>query len=198
MLNIVRRIVKRRKVTSVEDNLKFYIGISESLVALGFFGLIFKEKLNLRDYFGAEGVSIARLADATFWESSEVFLSQQWAALVFALFILFWYFMYRVAVKSEMEILVSLYSRINPPHDWQKTLGQRMIPLLSVGLTLAFLGLALSMDRLELFCIIMLLLNIQDALGNNLIRKNLLRHFHDEDYLPHPSDLHAPFIMERR
>lgn len=196
MLNIIRGFFKKK--TSVEDNLKHYIGLSESLTALGLFGFIFQKKLQVDIYFGDKGIRPDRLADTNFWQLFKHFLHDKWVELLFALFILAWFFLYRTAVKAEMEVLVKLYSRINPPHDWERTIGKRMIPLLSVGLTLAFLGLAWTMDQLEFFCMIMLFLNIQDAYGNNLLRKNLLRHFLDSRYKPHETDLHAPFIMDRR
>lgn len=196
MLNIIRGAF--RKKTSVEDNLKYYIGLSEGIIALGLFSFIFHRKLDIEHHFQGKGLSPMRVIDPSFWEQLKDFFQEKWVEALFALFILLWFFLYRVAVKAEMDVLVKLYSRINPPHDWERTVGRRMIPLLSLGLTLAFLGLALTMDRLELFCIIMLLLNVQDAYGNNLLRKNLLRHFYDKKYTPHATDLHAPFILARR
>ncbi|WP_022729965.1 hypothetical protein [Fodinicurvata sediminis] len=174
------------------------MGFSENLIALGFFGLIFNWKLDVKYYFGESGVNAGRVLDRTFWDALPIFLEQRWADILFALFIMVWFFLYRLAVKSEMQILVSLYSRINPPHDWEKTIGARMIPLLSIGLTIAFFGLALTMDYLPLFCLIMLVLNMQDAMGNNILRKNLVRHFLKPEFNPHESDLLGPFIKERR
>ncbi|WP_322865237.1 hypothetical protein U5922_002910 [Aquicoccus sp. G2-2] len=198
MFNIFRNLGKQTKETSVEENLRFYMSVSEGIIALGLFSFIFQRKLEVSTYFGPSGVSAERFLDEGFWAVVPVFLSEKWAELVFSLFILLWFFLYRTAVKSEMTILVTLYSRINPPHDWERTLGQRFIPLVSVGLTFAFFGLALTVDHVELFCVIMLLLSVQDALGNNILRRNLLRHFLDKRYNPHPSDLHAPFIQRRR
>ncbi len=198
MLNIARKFFKRRQRTSVEDNLKFYMGFSENLIALGFFGFIFNWKLDIKDYFGEAGVNAGRVMDRTFWDALPVFISERWVDIVFALFILLWFFLYRLAVKSEVQILVSLYSRINPPHNWERMIGARMVPLLSVGLTIAFFGLASTMDYLPLFCLIMLVLSMQDAMGNNILRKNIVRHFLKPEFDPHESDLHGPFIKERR
>lgn len=174
------------------------MSFSENLVALGFFGFIFNWKLNVSAYFGEVGLNVTRLADEEFWNALPRFFIEQWVEVIFALFIMGWFFLYRVAVKSEMQILVTLYSRINPPHDWEKTIGAKMIPILSIGLTVAFFGLAITMDYLPLFCLIMLVLNMQDALGNNLLRKNMVRHFLKPEFDPHKSDLLTPFIKERR
>lgn len=198
MINIVRKLFKRRKRTSVEDNLKFYMGFSENLVAVGFFGFIFNWKLDIKNYFGDAGVNAGRVMDEKFWDALPIFFSERWADVIFALFIMVWFFLYRAAVKSEMQILVSLYSRINPPHDWEKTIGARLVPLLSIGLTIAFFGLAVTMDYVPLFCLIMLVLSMQDAMGNNILRKNIVRHFLKPDFDPHESDLLGPFIKERR
>jgi len=198
MFNIARKIFVRRPKTSVEDNLKFYMGFSENLIALGFFGFIFNWKLEIAIYFGSGGFDATRVIDKSFWEALPHFLSDKWGEVIFALFIMVWFFLYRTAVKSEMQILVSLYSRINPPHDWEKTIGARMIPLLSIGLTIAFLGLAMTMDALPLFCLIMLALSAQDAMGNNILRKNIVRHFLKPEFDPHNTDLLGPFIKERR
>lgn len=198
MINIVRKFFRRRERTSVEDNLKFYMGFSENLIALGFFGFIFNWKLDINLYFGAAGVNAGRVIDPSFWDALPTFLGERWADIIFALFIMVWFFLYRVAVKSEMQILVSLYSRINPPHDWERTIGARMIPLLSLGLTVAFFGLAVTMDHMPLFCLIMLVLSMQDAMGNNILRKNIVRHFLKPEFDPHATDLLGPFIRERR
>ena len=198
MINIVRKFFKRRERTSVEDNLRFYMGFSENLVALGFFGFIFNWKLGIQEYFGAGGVHVTSALDPVFWEALPKFVNERWVQIVFAFFIMVWFFLYRVAVKSEMQILVSLYSRINPPHDWERMIGARMVPLLSIGLTIAFFGLALTMDYLPLFCLIMLILSMQDAMGNNIVRKNMVRHFLKPEFDPHQTDLHGPFIKERR
>ena len=198
MINIVRKLFRRRQRTSVEDNLKFYMGWSENLVAVGFFGFIFDWKLGISERFGAAGLKINRILEKDFWDILPGFLSDRWPDILFALFIMGWFFLYRAAVKSEMQILVSLYSRINPPHNWEKTIGARLIPLLSIGLTIAFFGLALTVDHLPYFCLIMLVLSMQDAMGNNILRKNIVRHFLKPEFDPHQSDLLSPFIKERR
>ena len=198
MLNLIRQPFVRRKRTSVEDNLKFYMGFSESLIALGFFGVIFNWKLGISEHFGEAGLNPQRIVDKAFWDALPSFFSERWADVIFALFIMFWFFLYRTAVKSEMQILVMLYSRINPPHDWEKTIGAKMIPLLSIGLTIAFFGLAATIDYIPVFCLIMLVLSMQDAMGNNILRKNLVRHFLKPEFDPHKSDLLSPFIKERR
>ena len=77
-------------------------------------------------------------------------------------------------------------------------IGANVIPFLALGLTIAFFGLAWTIDNLEIFCIIMLILSIQDAFGNNMLRENIVKHFLQPQFDPDNNDALSPFILERR
>jgi len=138
------------------------------------------------------------LIELDFFKIFIQFIVEKWDLVFLSYFVVVWYLLYKKAVKNEMNVLVSLYSQFKPPYEWQKLLGERWIPLLSVGLTLAFIGLAFFIDNLNIFILIMLILNILDIRGNNLIRQNLSNHFRDKKYEPDDTDLHKVFIIIRR
>ena len=198
MFNNIRRAFSRRRELTVEENLQKYLGFSEGLIAFGFFGYAIKGKLNMPEYFGDAPLNFQRLSDPGFWPQTRAFISGEWPILIFAFFVIGWFFLYRAAVKNEMLILVDLYSKTNPPKDWEKLTGANAVPLLALGLTIAFIGLAWTIDRLEIFCIIMLVLSIQDAYGNNMLRENIVKHFLQPQFDPDQSDDLSPFILERR
>lgn len=200
MIDILRHIFRKKKSTNVEENLRKYISISDTIVSAGLFSVIFSAKLDVTTYFGTDDTfAIARgVTNPDFWNRLTFFLQEKWLLLLLAVFVFAWFILYKRAVKNEMEILVTLYSRFNPPHDWERTLGQKWIPALSVGITVAFLALAYFIDRIAPFCAIMLCLNVLDARGNNVIRQNLARHFRDPKYVPLETDIHKKFIMQRR
>jgi len=109
-----------------------------------------------------------------------------------------WYLRYIHAVRNEMDVLVRFYSKFNPPENWQSILGSRWVPFLAIGITLGFIALAYFVDRLDLYCIVMLILNVLDIRGNSMLRLNLTRHFADPDYHPLEGDFYRPFINRRR
>ncbi len=196
MIDIFRKILKKNKSTDVGENLRYYTRISDLIVSAGLFSMIFSVKLNVTDYFGSANLS--EITDPSFLTNLLNFLNSQWLLLTFALFVFIWYLLYKIAVKNETEILVRLYSQFNPPQGWEELLGQKWVPVLSVGITLAFLAMAWFIDDIMKFCLIMLLLNLMDVRGNNLMRQNLTLHFENKKHIPLDSDLHKAFIMRRR
>lgn len=199
MFNVIRRAFKGpKRKRSVEDELKRYLGFSEGLIALGFFGYAIKGKLNFELYFDGRPFALERLNDPDVWQNALRFLQGEWFNLLFAIFVIGWFFLYRAAVKNELIILSDLYSKANPPKDWERMIGLNVVPLLALGLTIAFVGLAWTIDRLEIFCIIMLVLSIQDAYGNNTLRRNIVDHFLRPQFDPAPDDPVAPLVLERR
>ncbi|MDP2618824.1 MAG: hypothetical protein Q8P46_01380 [Hyphomicrobiales bacterium] len=120
------------------------------------------------------------------------------AIALLALFTFVWYFLYKRAVRNEIEIVTRLYSKFNPPHDWESMIGRSWAPILAVLMTLTFIALAWFIDRIQIYCVILMLMGIQDVRGNSFVRRNLAKHFIDQRYVPLDSDLHKPFIMRRR
>lgn len=176
------------------------MGISDFIISAGLFSLILNNKLEIENYFGSINIVdfLFSLSTTSFWFQISVFLSEKWLLLLFSLFIFVWFLTYKRAVKNEMKIIVSLYSSFKPPHDWEKTIGKKWIPILSVGITGAFLGMVWSVDNIQLFCAITLFLNVLDVRGNNIVRQNLIRHFKDPKFIPTDIDPYKKFIMKRR
>jgi len=200
MLQDIRTFLKKGRLRNVEQTLRFYISVSDAIVAIGLFSVIFTYKLQLLNYFSStDPIDILpQTMKYDFWLRLHAFMEQKGKEALLALFTFIWYFTYKSAVRKEMDIVVQLYSRFNPPHNWENVVGRHWIPLLSIGLTAAYLALAWFIDDIKIYCIILLLLNVLDIRGNSIIRLNLSEYFLDKNYIPVDSDLHKRFIMRRR
>lgn len=187
-----------KQLRSVEDRIRFYIGVNEKIIALGLFALLVGEKLDLQKYFG--GVRI--LAPTTWVEHGLAnvggFLAAKGLSAMMAVFTTVWFFLYSRAVRDEVQIIANTFSRFNPPHDWESFAGKKFAPLMAFGIPLAFIAMAWFIDEIKFYCLILLVLNVLDLRGNSIIRQNLIRHFADPRYQPEESDLHQEFILRRR
>ena len=196
----LKKLITGRGFKDVEQRIRFQIGISNTIIASGLFTIICVEKLQLIKYFGTdEALELAKQTiEPDFLDKLLKFSQDMWLTTFLALFTFAWYIFYRKAVNNEMDIIVQLYSRFKPPHDWENVVGRQWFPFLAIFLTVAFLGLAWFVDRIEIYCVVLVIINVLDIRGNTVIRQNLSKHFADERYLPSDSDLHKPFIMRRR
>ncbi len=200
MIDIFRKIFRRRSGEKVESNLRLSLSVSNFIVSAGLFSMILNEKLETSQYFGKyERVEFLNwVITRDFWHQIVLFLIDKWLLLAVSFFIFIWFLLYRRAARNETDILVALYSRINPPPDWERTIGRKWVPVLSIGITCAFLVMAWFVDKIEILCIVMLFLNVMDTTGNNLVRRNLVQHFRNPDFVPPDSDDEKQFIMQRR
>lgn len=207
MLDRLIEKITRKRFKSVDARLRFYVSVSDWIVAAVSFSLIFHHKLQINTYFGNDRpVDIARRAlqgeigeiSVSYFRQVIVFLQDMGLIAALALFTFGWYFLYKRAVRNEIEIATRLFSQFNAPKDWEKFTGREWIPILSVGITVAFFVLAWFIDRIEIYCLVLILLNIFDVRGNSVVRQNIAGHIADPLYIPIDSDLNKPFIMRRR
>lgn len=195
----IKRRVPGKTFKDVRERLQFHISISEKIIALGLFSILAGEKLELEKYFGrVELSSVPNLINESTFNNLQVFVAEKGLAALLAAFTTVWYFLYARAVRNEMGIIIETFSRFNPPHNWEQVVGKNIIPLLSIGITITFLALAWFIDNIKVYCLILLVLNVLDIRGNNILRQNLVKHFSDNRFIPADSDLHKPFIMKRR
>lgn len=200
-MRVIESVVSRiagKEIRNVEDRIKFYIGINEKIIALGLFAVLAGKKLEFSKYFGE-----VQLFNMNSWLVSGVlnvdnFFRAQGLPATMAIFTTAWFFLYSKAVRDEMNIIVSTFSRFNPPHDWEKFVGKKFAPILAIGIPLTFIVLVWFIDNIKMYCLIVLVLSVLDIRGNAIIRQNLIRHFADERYFPLESDLHREFILRRR
>ena len=199
LIDRLEDLLAGRGSKDVRERLQFHIDISEKIIALGLFSVLAGQKLELEKYFGrVELSSVTRLIDTSIVSGLQLFVAEKGLVALLALFTTIWYFLYARAVRNEMDIIVDTFSRFNPPHDWEDIVGKNVIPLLSIGITVTFLALAWFIDNVKIYCLIVLVLNVLDIRGNNVLRQNLVRHFADQRFVPLDSDLHKSFIMRRR
>ncbi len=188
----------RKKRTAIET-LRLYRGVSDLIINLGFFSIIFSSKLSVSEYFGFSDFSLEKLFLASFWANIAPFVLDKWPDLLFFGCVFLWFWVFRKSVKNEIEILNSLFSRESGEPDWGIASGKFRVAILSVGIIACFFLLTWFIDDVQNFCLIALFLNIQDAIGNSLLRKNMLKYFSNSSFDPDPDlDQRAKFIMQRR
>ena len=181
-----------RNNASLEHRLRRSLGISNAMVSIGFFGFVIGSKLDLFGYLDADKPLKDNL-DLLI----TLILDKDWILLLaFTTWILF--IRYTKAVKYELEILLSLFSRYNSPSNWETLIGANHVSLMSFAITGTFIALAWFVDQIQIFCLILLGLNFLDIHGNAMVRHNITKYFADPRYIPLDNDLHKPFIMRRR
>ncbi len=196
MFNIFRRAMGR-KGNSVEENLRLNKSTAQSVGTVGFFLAVAGYRLDLKQAL-PNGFSIDAMLTAAFWKGVAQVAAGQPLLVTLIAAIGVWFYLYMHAVNTEMEILRSLYSDDNLPNDWEKTHGRRRIRAIALAVPLTFYALVLAAAHLPVLCAVLLLMNIVDAHANNILRRNLAKHFSDRRYDPPPTDWRAPFILRRR
>lgn len=201
ILKYTRKLLAGKNLKDTEEWLRFNMSMSDAIIAMVFFSAIFFKKLRLKEYFGTEApgdVASSLLDKKTPFDAVLIYAQDMGHVAALAAFTFLWYFLYKQAVHKEIGITASLFSRFNPPHDWKKLIGYEWIPLISIGLTAGFIGLAWYVDKLQVYILIVLITNVIDIRGNSVVRQSLIAHFADPAYKPLDEDLHKEFIMRRR
>ncbi|MFO1241632.1 MAG: hypothetical protein U1E36_00270 [Rickettsiales bacterium] len=201
ILKYTRKLLAGKNLKDTEEWLRFNMSMSDAIIAAVFFSAIFFKKLKLKEYFGSdapEDIATGLLDKHTPLEAVLLYLHDMGHIAALAGFTFLWYFLYKQAVHKEIGIAANLFSRFNPPHDWKKMIGYEWVPFISIGLTVAFIGLAWYVDKIQVYILIVLITNVIDIRGNSVVRQTLIHHFADPAYLPLEADLHKEFIMRRR
>lgn len=209
MLRILRYVFLRQvggaHQDDVQTRLERYLGISNFIVSFGLFSVLLAIKLDFATYVGENAIGLTDWVTLSFREKLPGFLSglskllqDKWFDLIFAGFVVLWFFAYRSAAATETQLLFTFYADDNPPKDWDRISGGRIVPLVAVGITVAFLLLAWFIDDILLFCAVMLFLLAQDAFGNNMVRRNILQHYYNPDFALRDDDPMTPRLKARR
>ena len=209
MLRILRYLLFRQVGTErpqdVKGRLGRYLGYSNFIVSFGLFSVLLGIKLDLSRYIGPNAIGLTDLILLNVKDKIPNLLaglqqlaSERWFDLLFAGFVMLWFFAYRSAAANESELIFSFYADDNPPKDWEKISGAAIVPLIAVGLTMAFLLLAWLIDNVALFSAVMLLLLAQDAFGNNIVRQNLLDHYYNAEFALREDDPMTARLKGRR
>lgn len=201
ILKYTRKLLAGKNLKDTEEWLRFNMSLSDAIIAMVFFSAIFFKKLRLKEYFGTEApgdVASGLLDKKTPFDAVFLYAHDMGHVAALAGFTFLWYFLYKQAVHKEIGIAAGLFSRFNPPHDWKKLIGYEWIPIISISLTAAFIGLAWYVDKLQVYILIVLITNVIDIRGNSVVRQSLIAHFADPAYRPVDEDLHKEFIMRRR
>jgi hypothetical protein len=209
MLRILRYVFLRQVGGARQDDVKGrldrYIGLSNAIVSFGLFSVLLAIKLDLPGYVGSDAISMTDVVRLDVKDKLPGFLSglsrllqERWFDLIFAGFVVLWFYAYRSAAASEAQLLSTFYADDNPPKDWDRISGGKIVPFVAVGITVAFLLLAWFIDDILLFCAVMLFLLAQDAFGNNIVRRNILQHYYDTEFALRDDDPMRPRLKARR
>lgn len=177
---------------SADRQLRWSLALSDRIASVFSFSAIVAYTLGIHTHFFPGGRSVTEL------DAVRAFLLEKGWPLALAAVTLIWVMRYKSAVRNELEILLGCFSRLNPLPEWEALLGSRYVPLLSIGLTATFLLLGALVDRIELYALVVLIINILDVRGNSVIRRNLTRFFMDGRFMPLPDDPSREFVLRRR
>jgi hypothetical protein len=96
-------------------------------------------------------------------------------ALLLALVTVTWYFQYKHATVTEVDLIDSMFSEKAKPSYFGNLVGHHKITILGYSLVLTFAALILSVTQIEIFCTIALVLHGIDLIGNGLVLQNISR-----------------------
>lgn len=203
MLQHVRKYFKNLLFSDrVDERLKAQIDLGLGVFVFFSFGTIYAKQLDLHSYFGQIEMKGDNSIEVFFniiyylWSGCLGLIYNKPLLLCMAVITFLWYWSYKDAVKTEMDILTSLFSNERKPVDYDKVLGKRWLPFISLAIVACFLVMAASISNVQRYIAIMLLLGILDMRGNTILRDNLSRYLFDEKFNPTGDD--AEKISERR
>lgn len=178
--------------TGTDRWLRWSLSLSDKVASVFSFSAIVGYTLDFHGYFFRDEKLVIGV------EALKAFVSAKAWPLALAAVTLIWFMRYKSAVRNEMEIIFSCFSKLNPLPDWGALLGSRYVPLMAILLTLTFLLLGALVERISLYALVVLVINIMDVRGNSVIRRNLTRFFLDNRYVPLPDDPSGEFVLRRR
>ena len=166
----------------IRTELKRAFSANSIIVSLGVFSFVFSVK------FGISNNVIQLLTDG-FLNTSDLFgkfneiLYRRMHEVVLFVTVLAWYFLYRSAAYSEIELLARLHSKARLPEKFEEFSKFSTVVFLSAGLTIAFALMAFFVNYFPLYCIFLFLASIQDIYGNRTIitQLRLLQKKRNED-----------------
>ena len=179
-------IVLLKEKDTLEKRLRSYINLSNLIIGMGFISFIAPKKINLEKHVGTEDfIEILFLIPTkNLWIGIGQAISENIYVTALLALTIIWFLKYSYAVRTEMEIISKLFPHSKKPYGWGNLKERLVIPILSAGLTISFIFLISTVDHIEAYCLIVIILNLFDMIGNSTIQKNLYTHFMDEHFFP--------------
>jgi hypothetical protein len=176
---------------TVEKRLNFYIKTSATLISIGLFASILRNKIDYGSYFHLR----TDLFSFVVWNN---FLSQKVFTIVLALMVIWIFIAVQISVRTELNIALALFSREKTPKEWRDVTGSKTATIQIIVFLLFFLIMAEFLDDMRFFSAAIAGQYFINWRNQRLFRKNILRCFRDKKYFPPDSDAHKPFILRRR
>ena len=187
-----------KKFKGLKGKLQLNIKMSEYLIPAVLFLTLLKQRLDFAKYFGGVDFSGTVYFTVDFWKRVFAFTNDKGFAVLLSIFTYFWFLRYRKTVNDELEILESTFSKLNMPENWAGVVGKNSVALLTLGITGAFIALASFSTNIKIYCVILILLNLQDMHGNSVLRKNIIILFANDDLVPFDTEPYKRTILLRR
>lgn len=166
----------------VSDRLDRYAKISSAILLLAGVTAIVSAKFAVASYFsGCMKPYFSQAYVACIHSGVATLVQAKGLQLLLAGVTILWFFLYDWAIKAEKAILDSVL--LSPAIDRapKRIQSEYLVVVLAIAIPLLFLTLAWAVDRIAIYCFLVVLLNLADLVGNNVIRDNLQVYIRDGD-----------------
>jgi hypothetical protein len=84
-----------------------------------------------------------------------------------------WYYLYKGAVLNEIDLVDEMFSDSNKPEHFGSLIGHEKIYVLAYIIVATFILLILTVTRIQIYCLIALVLHTSDLIGQGLVAQNI-------------------------
>ena len=100
---------------------------------------------------------------------------QRIPAALLAITTVLWYYLYKGAALNEIDLVDEMFSESNKPEHFGSLIGHEKIYILGYVIVATFILMILSVTRIQIYCVIALVLHTADLIGQGLVAQNLNR-----------------------
>jgi hypothetical protein len=100
---------------------------------------------------------------------------QRIPAALLALTTVCWYYLYKGATLNEIDLVDEMFSASNKPEHFGSLIGHERIYILGYVIVAAFIMMILTVTKIQIYCIVALVLHTADLIGQGLVAQNLNR-----------------------
>jgi hypothetical protein len=94
-------------------------------------------------------------------------------AALLALTTICWYYLYKGAVLNEIDLVGEMFSESNKPEHFGSLIGHEKIYILGYVIVATFIMMILAVTKIQIYCIVALVLHTSDLIGQGLVAQNL-------------------------
>jgi len=183
----------------VSERLDLYAKISATILLVTGVSAILTKKFNIGSYFvTCVGPYVSQLYATCMLDGANRLLYQNALPLLLAGLTTIWFFLYDWAIKEEKRLLDSILHVPAIDRKSKSIKSEYLVVFLAVAIPMLFLTLAWSVDRITIYCFLVVLLNLADLIGNNVVRDNLRVYIAEGDSVADSSPNRNFYYARRR